>query len=270
MAKTTKKPTLPFDHETTAFRLENARYMARAAHLAYAPDNQVEGRAQAELGASQAKFITANGTQCFIAADDQKIVVAFRGTEPKRIEDWLTDLNSDLTAGPLGGQVHAGFWHALNAVWQSVERTISRFREGGSKSLWFTGHSLGAALATLAVARFRDDDRPVDGLYTFGQPRTGDRTFARNFDIDFKSQAFRFVNNNDVVTRVPTRSMLYSHVGTFKYFTEDGRLVDDISFWNRFLDRMKGRMEDVFEWGTDGLKDHSMDDYLRLTQTAKN
>ena len=165
-------------------------------------------------------------------------------------------------------KVHQGFYTALNTVWQKVERTISRFRANKPKSLWFEGHSLGAALATLAVARLRDQDLPVDGLYTFGQPRTGDRTFARNLNLDFKPYAFRIVNNNDIVTRAPPRGLKYSHIGTFKYFTESGELKGDISFWNRFLDRMRGRAEDIFEWGSDGIKDHNMAEYRSLIEKA--
>ena len=40
-------------------------------------------------------------------------------------------------------------------------------------SVWYTGHSLGGALASLATAQMRRQEVPVDGLYTFGQPRTG-------------------------------------------------------------------------------------------------
>jgi triacylglycerol lipase len=129
--------------------------------------------------------------------------------------------------------------------------------------LWFTGHSLGAALATLAVAKLRyEEDKPVYGLYTFGQPRTGDRNFERTFNQDFKPRAFRFVNNNDVVPRVPPRELRYSHVGTFLCFDADGKLHSDISWWYRLLDSIKGNIEDFLKPGTDGIRDHAMNNYL--------
>ena len=108
-----------------------------------------------------------------------------------------------------------------------------------------------------------DQGHPVDGLYTFGQPRTGNRDFARNFNFEFKPYTFRFVNNNDIVTRVPPRALGYRHLGTFRYFDEAGNFHEDLGQWNRFLDRMRGRVEDILEWGTDGTKDHSMDEYLK-------
>ncbi|MFQ5542822.1 MAG: lipase family protein [Nitrospiria bacterium] len=255
-----------FTHDTTQFSLNNAYCLAKASELAYEKKEKIEETVR-QWGFRQFRFYEKNGTQGFTMSNEQIIVTAFRGTEMK-IEDWMTDLNFDLVPGPMDGQVHEGFYDAIREVWDPVQRTLARFRENKPKSLWFTGHSLGAALAALAVALLRDEDHPVDGLYTFGQPRLGDRIFARNFNLDFKPYAFRFVNNNDIVTRMAPRLMKYSHIGTFKYFTEPGKLVDDIGWWNRFLDRMRGRIEDILEWGTDGMKDHGMAGYTKLIKNV--
>ena len=118
-------------------------------------------------------------TQAYVAAKWEMIVVAFRGTEPSKIKDWMTDIDLNLVSGP-EGEVHDGFNRALSYVWPEMKRTIGEFQDS-AQSLWFTGHSLGAALATLAVADLRlVEDKPVAGLYTFGSPRLGDRTFARS------------------------------------------------------------------------------------------
>ena len=97
---------------------------------------------------------------------DEIILVAFRGTEA--VKDFITDANVDLIAGPLRGEVHEGLSEALTPVWGTIKQTIANFRGAGGKSLWFTGYSLGAGLATLAVARLLNKGDPVDGLYTFG------------------------------------------------------------------------------------------------------
>lgn len=192
------------------------------------------------------------------------LILAFRGTQDLR--DWMTDLNVVLVGGP-GGKVHDGFLNALGYVWRDIWQYIRTQRQ--SRSLWVTGHSLGAALATLAVAKLRlEQDEAVNGLYTFGQPRTGDREFAKNFDADFAGQTFRYVNNNDIVTRVPFRSMSYSHVGTFKYFDENGDQRDNISWWDKVVDRVKGRIEDLLKPGTDGIKDHAIADYVTFLGRA--
>ena len=64
--------------------------------------------------------------------------------------------------------------------------------------------------------------------------------------------------------------MTYSHVGTFLYFDSDGKLSDDLHWWYRFLDRVEGRIEDLGNLGTDGIKDHSMDKYVKWLQKNIN
>lgn len=255
-----------FNPDTANFHAGNAYVLGQAAALSYEDAVTIESRTR-QWGLSSCRNISVRGTEAFVAANDELVIIAFRGTEPTKIGDWLTDAAVLPVAGP-AGQVHSGFLRALNLVWPDVLRAIDALQTKG-QSLWFTGHSLGAALATLAVARLRlNEDRAVHGLYTFGQPRTGDREFETRFNLDFKSQCFRYVNNSDVVTRVPTRLTGYSHVGTFVYFDKDGKASADRGFWFRFLDRMEGRLLDIGTLGFDDLKDHSMT-YGYLPNLAK-
>ena len=41
-----------------------------------------------------------------------------------------------------------------------------------------------------------------------------------------------------------------------------------MGFWNGFLDRVTGRMEDFLKPGTDGLKNHSMSLYVQHIENA--
>lgn len=72
-----------------------------------------------------------------------------------------------------------------------------------------------------------DEDAPFYGVYTFGQPRAGDRTFSRIYNVEAASRTYRFQNNNDIVTRIPARIMGYSHVGKFVYISDKKRLSTD-------------------------------------------
>ena len=258
-------PTLDFHAMTTRYDPLNALALGRVAKLVYQGAAGIE--AQARAWSLQSQFFSSKphpllgDTQAAILGDADKVIVAFRGTEPTNLKDWMTDAMIALVPGP-AGMVHKGFLNALNLVYPGMREAVDRFQAQG-QSLWVTGHSLGAALATLFVAKLRfEEDKPVFGCYTYGQPRTGDRTFARSFDADFKSLLFRFVNNNDVVPRVPPRAGIYSHVGTFLYFDVEKKLRADEAFWFRLLDNVKGAKEDFLRPGPDAIKDHSMTEYL--------
>ncbi len=260
-----KAPKIKFDFSpsTTFWRAHNARWAAKAAQLVYQDSSAIRQTVKA-WGFSRMHYLDRRETQAFVMCDNNLILVAFRGTEPVKLRDWMTDIDLALTPFPCGrGRVHAGFWRALSYVWTDLLEIIRQEQTTG-QSLWFTGHSLGGALATLATARLRlEYDKPVNGLYTFGQPRVGDRDFAMYFNQDFKSRAFRYVNNNDVVTRVPTRKMDYSHIGTFLYYTEKGDLHNDMSWWNRFVETVKGELEDFLDPGPDFVKDHDIGAYVK-------
>lgn len=259
---------------STQYQPKNALLLAKAAQLTYANNEDIVKNRLAEWGLPESYLFDKKDTQGFIASNDEAIIVAFRGTEPAELKDWMTDLNVWLEPGPRG-EVHGGFQKALNLVWDEIWEQINLYQErtgngprltGPGKSLWLTGHSLGAALATLATARLRLElDRGVFGLYTFGSPRVGDRLFADAFNAVFGKYAFRFVNNNDVVTRVPLRKMRYSHVGKLIYIDNDSNLQDDIGWWWHFLDRIQGRIEDFLseEEGTEGIKDHDLNKYIK-------
>jgi len=253
---------------THHFDLSTALRLASAAELVYADPHLVERTVIAAWQYADFCFLDVETTQCLVAADSQSILVCFRGTEADRAEDWITNLDFDLVDGPFGGRVHEGFYDALSCVWHLLDKEVGRLQNDGRRSLWVTGHSLGAALAALAVARWGEAGRPGSGLYTFGQPRTGDSTFARNFDFAFRPHAFRIVNDLDVVTRAPPRALGYEHHGTFIYFTESGTLSDDVRWWQRFLEGWHGAIETILDWGGEGIEDHRIGAYRQRIESA--
>ena len=77
-----------------------------------------------------------------------------------------------------------------------------------SKKLWTTGHSLGGALAKMYAFEMMRRGYNFAGLYTYGAPRAGNNGFAREMTLrairlGAKENLVRFVNQNDVVPRVP-------------------------------------------------------------------
>lgn len=83
--------------------------------------------------------------------------------------------------------------------------------------MFIAGHSLGGALVTLAVAKFLEEGESVSAMYTYGQPMVGSIAFAEKFNRTFK-YAYRLVNNEDIVTRVPFRQFNFRHIGCLYYF----------------------------------------------------
>ena len=106
----------------------------------------------------------------------------------------------------------------------------------------------------------------MGGLYTYGSPRAGSLEFTDRFDGDFGEFTFRYVNNSDVVTRVPTREMGYSHVGTSLTFDANGDIHANMHFWNKFLERMKGDLKEFLRGKFAIFNDHGITNYVANAQ----
>lgn len=154
------------------------------------------------------------GVQAFVAEGADSLVLAFRGTETDDPMDLFTDAQFLQTPWPSptsSGHVHTGFAKALApGRWARLARLIPN----EAKRLLFTGHSLGAALATLAASL-----QPPDYLATFGSPLVGDAAFARSLKGVSHD---RYVNCCDIVTRVPPRELGYAHTGRLRYIDRHG------------------------------------------------
>ena len=236
----------PFRHQATAFDMVNAWWLIEASTLAYAEEDFVRPVFQ-KAGLTDVKFFTGDSTQCFVANNDHFVIVVFRGTEIRRrpgesgfhihniIADVKTDADIILTDWDQDRKVYRGFKNALDEVWEKkglIEYIKSK--DTPNLTIWFTGHSLGAALATLAADRY---DGKIQGLYTFGSPCVGNINFVKYFHIS----AYRFVNNNDIVTHWPPLDW-YKHVGELKYIDSDGIVYDNSSRWERITDSIRGEL----------------------------
>jgi len=251
------------------FEPKNALALGACARLAYEPQEAIEERVKGQWRFPTLHFFSHDEIQAFLAANGETIIVTFRGTEPDKMKDWLDDLKVFLMPGPLG-PVHTGFLEALDSIGRGLFSALETTRTK-AQSLWLTGHSLGGALAVLAVAKLLRSGHPVNGAYTFGQPRVGNSIFSENFDLRFKEKLFRFVNHHDIVTRMPPRALGYADSGSFRYFDKQGEYHDAIDPWNKFLTSAGGppaanpldRWTFLQSFFPEGLEDHNMDHYLK-------
>jgi pimeloyl-ACP methyl ester carboxylesterase len=135
------------------------------------------------------------------------------------------------------GKVHKGFSDALDEVWPELCDYVALLHTGG-RTVWFAGHSLGAALATLAAARYGK----AQGVYTFGSPRVGDATFRDRYPVPL----YRVVNGHDVITTVPLPP-LYRHVGELWYLDSQGELQHDTRNLDLVTDGIRGEAQNIAE-----------------------
>jgi triacylglycerol lipase len=221
---------MAFDPHAATFSLPNAQLLGQAAAMTYRPDVECRAWAKARgFDAQSLDFFDHRDTQGFVVQNDDAVIVAFRGTEPGRAMDWFVDLGAiHRHWDHRMGTVHGGFYNALKAVWGVVlpdgRRILpDRLRNRGNRTVWITGHSLGGALAVLCAAQAAlVDGIPVQGVYTFGQPRVGNSDFASTLNAALGSRIYRIVNDRDIVPRVPLFSMKYCHYGNLRLFDHAG------------------------------------------------
>ncbi len=149
--------------------------------------------------------------------DTDDLVVSFRGTEFSNPLDVLTDLNAIPVPWVLpdgrtvSNAVHGGFAGAYVAVrdqLMSVLRQEQRASGDGTR-VYFTGHSLGGALATIGSIDLVDDlmrlgyQRTEVVTYTYGAPRSLS-TAMSNHHASFVPVSFAVVNPHDPVPHLPS------------------------------------------------------------------
>ena len=216
---------------TTRWSANPASVLAHMAHAAYHTGPKIQ-EVLGRLGATTLRFYDRSGAQAFLAAWPDKAVLAFRGSEPRepsgaeavpglRLSPKLVaflsnDVLADLAFRTVtfdkrqGVEVHRGFLREIDRLWQDhiapdLDGIAPPAAGPAGVPLWVTGHSLGAAMATLAAMR-----RPFHGVVTFGEPRVG-----RGLDGILRADIHtRYVNGDDPVTEIPPELFRYRHHGT--------------------------------------------------------
>jgi len=145
------------------------------------------------------------------------IQVVFRGT------DNLVNLLLDLDAGhstpyPVipGAFVHSGFLDCWYSVKQQVTYAVNTLINSATlkpTAIYFTGHSLGAAISILAAIELGVNTGLPITCYNFGDPRVGNKAFANYFNANIQT-TWRMVNQRDLVPHLPNLAMGFWHIAT--------------------------------------------------------
>lgn len=223
--------------------------LAQFSNLAY-NDNQ-------EFPGYKSILIDKKGSQAYFLFNIDTIIVVCRGTQVTEWQDIVADIRFKLVPSSSGiGKVHKGFKASVDNVWDDL---VKLFKKYPNRRVYLTGHSLGAAMATLMAARcHRTEGIPNPILYTFGSPKVGNCTYVKFMD-SLNIEHHRFVNNTDIVTRNPI--FPYKHHGKLMYFDHDGNLID-LNSWQTVKDRLKGFWLGLKKGKLNLLDNHFMVGYI--------
>jgi triacylglycerol lipase len=240
--------------------LRQSLLFAELSYLSYYnPDHLVE--AVRNLGLDDFTFLEQANAQAYVFSTQYDCVVVFRGTQPHELDDIKADINAVMIVAETVGRVHRGFKGEVDDLWEQLEKIL----KDNTKPLWFTGHSLGGAMATIAAGRCVLSPIPSnpEALFSFGSPRVGCRRYI-NF---VKINHYRWVNNNDIVTRMPPRWLGYTHSGRELYLNSNGS-VARYSTLRKISDRWRGFLTSLVHWKVDHFSDHLLTLYIQYLHQA--
>jgi len=238
------------EHKSTA---SISLLFAKLSNLAY-NDNQ-----SFEKFGYKSICINKNNSQAYFLYNDTDVIVVCRGTRPTKLADIISDIKFALVPSNYGiGHVHAGFKEKVNNIWGDLGDLFLKYAP--SRRVWLTGHSLGAAMATIIAIRchrFKELPKPL--LYTFGSPKVGDKEYVQSLN-SLNILHVRWVNNADIITRNPVYP--YWHHGILMYFDHDGNIAN-MTALQIAKDRIKGFFVGLSKGEVNFFVNHDMTRYIR-------
>lgn len=240
--------------------LRRSLALAELAMIAYNDEAEAQRAARA-IGFPEAQLLDRDGSQAYRFRNEHDVVLACRGTEPTEWNDIQADANAVMAVVGTIGNVHSGFNREVDDLWPLLEDLL----KDNTQPVWFCGHSLGAAMATICAYRCKTSSISTNPqeLHTFGSPRVGCKRYIRHAEVAH----YRWVHNNDIVTRVPPAWMGYRHCGSEVYLDRYGRIRKLTGIW-RSRDRWRGLLGGLLQWKFDLLTDHSIRLYAQHIAAA--
>jgi len=255
------------EQDLTSFSLiDRALLLAELSMIAYLKPDQTE-KAAKRLGFTDTVYYNNDGSQAYSFSNESDIVIAFRGTEPNEWNDIKADMDATKALAETVGRVHRGFKKEVDDIWPQLEEMLVSNKTNLAKNLWFTGHSLGGAMASICAGRCllsHIDTSPIQ-IHTFGSPRVGTKRYINYAKVDY----YRWVNNNDIVTKTPPAWLGYRHSGKEMYLDAEG-VLKDLNKVQRSADLWKGFVMGIKKREVDHFSDHLIDRYVEYIYTNKN
>lgn len=238
--------------------LQRALLFAELSMIAYLIPEQAK-KAAVRLGFTETTYYDNDGSQAYSFSNDNDIVIAFRGTEPNEWNDIKADMDAKKALAETAGHVHRGFKKEVDDLWPQLEEMLLSHKQNLSKKLWFTGHSLGGAMASICAGRCLLAHIAIEPeqVQTFGSPRVGTKRYINHAKVNY----LRWVNNNDIVPRTPPVWLGYRHAGQEMYLDANGKLRE-LNRIERRADMWKGLVSGFRRKEIDYFSDHLIDRYV--------
>lgn len=203
------------------------------------------------------EWFTEGSAVAFVAYNkySNELVICFRGTPKLDLQTILSYISTAHKRIAYKGYVHARFYTSFKLVDSNISAYIKSLPINEKTNIVCTGHSSGAALATIAAGELIAKE-----LYTFGSPRVGDKEYVEYLN-SLNILCYRYVNNNDIITSLPFSILGYSHFGKAIYFNHYGNIRHQ-NIWQEVKDRVRGSLRFLYKKEAyDSLFDHKIIKY---------
>ncbi|GMK57542.1 hypothetical protein CspeluHIS016_0403760 [Cutaneotrichosporon spelunceum] len=163
----------------------------------------------------------------YVIGNGHSVVVAIRGSEGttwvNNFVAFLNEVKSDMFPEAKGIQLHAGFYSSFVKMINPITDAVKQALVANGGRVLVTGHSQGAAIATLVATSLQARLSATVTLRAFATPRQGNPAWADYVDKTLGDRVWRFTNYNDIVPDLPGETLGYRHTSGEVWRTKDGQ-----------------------------------------------
>jgi len=214
-------------------------------------------------------------TQALLWGSKDFMIISFRGTEPSKIKDWITDAkfwnyennpnsNEQLANMPAG---HGGFRNSLISliskknIFERIDKIITNCSPEIEKSkfpIYLTGHSLGAAISQLFIEPLSYKGYNFSGAYHFAPPLAVSCNINDYMKSKYGNKVYDIVNYKDYVPRAGRNGV--AHFGKFYRICNNKLIYSEKESYIKFR---------FFEYLSE-FKLHSLKNHIKAIRKTEN